>query len=852
MVAPNRPVATSTLPRQLTPFIGRHTEIADIGRLLADADCRLLTLVGPGGIGKTRLAIEVVARVGARFADGAVFVPLQAVSTAEFLVTAVADALHIAGTGQDDPQTQLFQYLREKTLLMVLDNFEQLQTAAGWLAELLQAATGVKLLVTSRETLNRQEEWLYPVAGLSIPQPETANWAGHDAVQLFAERARQVRHDFSLAVEVAHIIRLCCLVEGMPLALELAASWLKSLALADVVAELESGLDLLTTSQVDVPERHRSMRLIFDHTWQRLSPEEQQVFMRLSLFRGGFGREAATAVTGATLPLLAALVDKSLLRRDGHGRYQIHELLRQFAAEHLAADPAAFNHTADRHADYYTRFLGDRFTGLASGAQEKMLAEIGADLDNVRAAWQWAATQGQAAALEYAAATLHGFYQFRSRFQEGSDLFVLAVNAVAQLPPAPERDRALAFLLTHAAWLEMRFGRMEKATQMATQALALYATHDMLPALGAGTDPLTVLSVLAAIQGEFGRAVTLGQQAWQRGAARNDAQNMAYAGYGLTSALLAQGAYDAALRQAQAALAQAQTAGNRWLMAFIYNQLGQINQVLGQLTAARHYYQASYAIREGFDDPAGMALALNHLGELALAERAYEQAHDLYRQSMSLYQKLGDRGGLARACYGLAVASAKIGDEAAARHYFEQALRAAMAIQTPSVVLSLLVGIGEFLITSGPQQSGVAALLLAAHHPAAEQATRDEARQLLQEMGLADTAVPPTTEPELETLIPLLLAALTAVPSLSHILPAPPDLAETSPPVYPLLDPLSERELEVLQGIAAGLKNQEIADQLTVSLSTVKTHINNIYSKLGVTNRVQALARARTLHLLRQ
>ncbi len=848
--AANRP--TTRIPQQLTPFIGRHMEIADIGRLLANPDCRLLTLVGPGGIGKTRLAIEVASRVSAHFADGVVFVPLQAVSAAEFLVTAVADALKIAGTGQDDPQTQLFQYLRDKTLLLALDNFEQLRAAAGWLAGLLQAAPGVKLLVTSRETLNRQEEWLYPVGGLSVPPSQTTDWASHDAVQLFAERARRVRPDFSPAVEAVHIVHLCRLVEGMPLALELAASWLKSLTLADVVAELESSLDFLATSQADVPERHRSMRVIFDHSWQRLSPEEQQVFMRLSLFRGGFSREAATAVTGAALPLLAALVDKSLLRRDGHGRYQLHELLRQYAADHLTADPAVFNSTADRHADYYTRFLGDRFAELAGGAQEKSLAEISADLDNVRAAWQWAAARGEVAALEYAATGLHTFYQFRGRFQEGAEAFAQAIMAVEQTPPSLARDRAQAIILTCAGWLEMRFGRVEQATHMQQQALSLYAAHDLLPVPGAGTDPLTALAVLAVTGGQFAQAIDLGQRAWQRGAARNDAHNMAYAGYGLTSAMLAQGEVEAALRQAQATLAQAQTAGNRWLMAFIYNQLGQINQVLGQRTAARHYYQASYAVREGFDDPAGMALALNYLGELALAESELGQAHDLYRQSMGLYQKLGDRGGLARACYGLAVACARMGEQADARRYFEQALRAAAAVQTASLALSLFVGIGEFLVAGGRQRPGMAALALAIHHPAAEQATRDEAVRLWQSYGLAETAVTTANEITIETVIPLLLAELTAVFPLSHVLPVPPDVAGPSVLAHPLLDPLSERELEVLQGIAAGLKNQEIADQLTVSLSTVKTHINNIYSKLGVSNRVQALERARTLHLLEQ
>jgi ATP/maltotriose-dependent transcriptional regulator MalT len=267
---------------------------------------------------------------------------------------------------------------------------------------------------------------------------------------------------------------------------------------------------------------------------------------------------------------------------------------------------------------------------------------------------------------------------------------------------------------------------------------------------------------------------------------------------------------------------------------------------LGQGATARHYYQASYAIREGFDDPAGMALALNHLGDLALAESHYQEAHDLYRQSISLYQQLSDRGGLAHAFYEMGVACAQGGDRAEAQRHFEQALRTAAAIQAVPLTLSFLVGIGQFFLDGETYETGVAALALAATHPATEQPAREKAQQLLSQNGGVEL---PHHVLELDLLIPVLLADLTAVPPLDHLLTTPPAFSEPAP-AYPLLDPLSQRELEVLQAIAAGLKNQEIADRLVVSLSTVKTHVNNIYSKLGVTNRVQAVERARTLNLL--
>jgi DNA-binding CsgD family transcriptional regulator len=267
---------------------------------------------------------------------------------------------------------------------------------------------------------------------------------------------------------------------------------------------------------------------------------------------------------------------------------------------------------------------------------------------------------------------------------------------------------------------------------------------------------------------------------------------------------------------------------------------------LGQGASARHYYQASYAIREGFDDPAGMALALNHLGDLALAESHYQEAHDLYRQSISLYQQLSDRGGLAHAFYGMGLACAQGGDRAEAQRHFEQALRTAAAIQAVPLTLSFLVGIGQFLLDGEAYETGVAALALAATHPATEQPAREKAQQFLSQNGGVEL---PHHVPELDVLIPVLLADLTAVPPLDHLLTKTSASPEPTA-AFPLLDPLSQREMEVLQAIAAGLKNREIADRLVVSLSTVKTHVNNIYSKLGVTNRVQAVERARALNLL--
>ncbi len=352
------------LPTQPTSFIGRGPEVAKIIELLADPDCRLLTLVGTGGIGKTRLAIGAATKMVDAFAYGVYFVPLQSIQSTDFLISAVADAIKLPLSGQQDPQIQLFNHLDNKEMLLVLDNFEQLLDKGGaqLLVNILKAGSSVKLLVTSREVLNLQEEWLYPIHGLPVPDNvQTQNPEIYGAVQLFVERARQVQRDFSLADESEQVIRICQLVEGMPLAIELAASWTKVLSCANIAAEIQRNINFLSTSLRDVPERHRSMEAVCEQSWQLLPAEERRVFKRMSVFRGGFRREAAQAVAGASLSGLLRLVDKSLLRREASGRYAIHELLRQYAEEQLAQTSSEeIANTRELHCTYYMAFLADR------------------------------------------------------------------------------------------------------------------------------------------------------------------------------------------------------------------------------------------------------------------------------------------------------------------------------------------------------------------------------------------------------------------------------------------------------------------------------------------------------------
>ena len=750
----SKPVATPTIsspktkiPIFPTPLIGREREVEQLNQLLCDPQCRLLTLVGPGGIGKTRLAIEAAMQVQDLFPAGVYFIPLVSVSSFHAIVSTTANAIHFAFYGPSDPKVQLLNYLREKQMLLIVDNVEHLlvrepreETVVELLVEILQQTTQVKLLGTSRETLGMQEEWVFEVEGLPVPESIDAEGSTQNtSMELFLQRARRAHVGFNATPEdYPAIVHICQLVDGNPLGIELAAAWVRTLACDEIAQELEQGLDFLSISARDTPVRHRSLRAIFDHSWKLLTEEEQRVILRLSVFRGGFRREAAEQVAEANISLLSALVTKSLVRRSGAGRYDLHELIRQFAAEQLAERPDEQTASQARHGYYYLTFFSQAEGRFRSSAQRETLEELTAEMDNFRAAWDWAVVHGEFALVEQTVRMFFRLYDTRGWFQEGLDMLDGALNELEMVhghsPPERADQVALGHLLAIRSWFAYRLAQYEQAQAMLERSLEILRPLNEPRVL---VEAITFLGFVMDVTGNYVRALELYSEGLEMARAIGDwwfkAACLTFhtALVGITHDMVRP---EITHERLQSAMAEWRLIGEPSLIAFGLDFLSRSAMKLGRYDEARLALEENVALNSSIGFGWGLGGAYRGLGIVAQAQGQHRQAVEMFRKSLDTFTELGGSWFVARVLANMSWSILALGNDAEAEHIWREALRIATEIQGIPVALDVLAGFASLQAKQGDLEHALRLLLIVLNHPASWQETKDHADQLRAEL----------------------------------------------------------------------------------------------------------------------
>jgi predicted ATPase/DNA-binding SARP family transcriptional activator len=734
------PPLPNNLPAQTTPFLGRRVLLDGLRDALRDPACRLVTLVGPGGSGKTRLALqaggEAAAQAPALLADGVWFVSLASLRVGESIATALIQAL---GYGVDpgvDPAAALLRALRDKRLLLILDNYEHLLgenkgpfSGVRAVIEILRAAPDVQILVTSRVRLNVLAERVLFVGGMSFPSHrEEGDETQHSAVALFAERVRAIRPSFvHNGVTRAQVGRICRLVEGMPLAIVLAASWADVLSLDEIADRIAQGLEFLRADWADLPQRQRSMRAVFDASWQGLSKTEQAAFPALAVFRGSFALQGARAVSGATVEVMGSLLRTSFVARQSDSRFEIHELLRQYGEGKLRERSGGVEAACDAHCRYYARYFAD----LAPEMWRQGLGEAAPELENLLAAWRWAVQRGDVAALSAFVgrelASMYQIYVSLSMFAQGRADFGRAVAALRTCEPTPECTLALALALRGLSILATRLGQ-RRHDQDARQAIE--ESIAILERLGVEQE-LALSQIWAAIA--FG---------YDPGALRNALRlcrrigytyGIAWACHLLGGGAMYQGRYDEAEPYLREALHLMQITGHIRGTGWVVRSLGALARIQGQHAQAKAYYQQSFAAFQSTGARGYATYDLNWLGDVALEMGDYGEARQRYQEARKVAQDLSDRTTLAIAIAGLGDTARAEGDATGAEAYYRQALAVS---DVPNINLRphILLRQARQVAEGGDVALGVELTAIALHRPLADDETRARAQHLLDEL----------------------------------------------------------------------------------------------------------------------
>lgn len=776
--------ANDNRPYRLSPrnaaFVGRDEELALLNEYLTDPDKRLITLTGPGGSGKTAIATETGWRVARRFLGpffhGVFFVPLAGIDSEHLepssgsskfdpFITSVAEAIGFSFSGPRRPREQLARYLQDKSLLLIIDNVEHvIAKARPLIGDLLRQAPGIKILITSRERLGFNEEWVLEIEGLPYPgngylsviagrqHTDPVNLpAQYQAIALFESLGKRLVSDFSISDESdmtrancpdTAVQRIAQLVQGSPLGIELAASWLRMLSCKEIAAEIENSLDFLSSTMHDLPDRHRSLRAVFDSSWQLLNAQQQQTLRRLSVFHGPFDRPAATATTGTSLATLSALVDHSMLhRQDLHiddqtvGQYELLDTLRQYAAEKLETNDDEAGRIREQHAAFYLQFLHQQLEVLIGSNQHKAVAGISQNIREIRSAWRWSIQHQDISGLSRALEALGLFYYMRSWFAEGADLFGLAARELELRRNEPEVGMVWARLRARQGWFTFLLGRQQDGLNQLLESVELL--RPVVDRINLAYS-LNFTAAALTILGDYEGASSLCEEARAIYEQYQDAYGCAISNNILSQIAYQQGDYLKARHHCEESLAFEQELGNRWSIGFTLTNLGRVAFALEHYGEAHGYFQESLAIRQSLTDSRGQALCLRYLGETAQAQGKMDQAKRDFESSLSLFRNMGSQDETSATLNSLGHLALQREQYLEAQRYFTEALRIAKQAATMPRILEATISLAWLLAKKDPVESAQIAVTVQ-NNPAANRNSRKQAAKLLEDLRQTHT-----------------------------------------------------------------------------------------------------------------
>ncbi len=663
---------------QSSPFFGREEEMEEIEKLLLHSSTRLITLLGPGGFGKTRLALQAAADLIEKFEDGTYVIALAPLLSGQLMVGSIASAIKFFFAGPEDAKIQLLNHLKEKQMLLVMDNFEHIIEGSEWVEQMLNGAPRLKILVTSRESLGIEGEKVMEVKGLRYPSDgRTEGMEASSAVQLFLKSSHRIQPHFSLKPEDRRpLLEICRLLEGMPLGLELCATWVPSLSLSQIAEKIESSRDFLATSMPHLPARHRSLRAVFEYSWILLSEVQKKVLRGISVFRGSFSEQAARKVAGATENLLLYLANKSLLRVRSNGRFEIHELLKYYAKEKLFDDSTEREKVFNAHCFYFAQLMKKKEENLYGSGQKKVVEDLTEEIGNIREGWKRALEQLMEPEMDAYLGSLFFLFETKGWFQEAKENFQAAVEGVRKkydgVSSSPKSAQILlARLKAYSGFFENLLGRPKIAQNFFEESLRLYQSASDLKGAGFA---FSGLGIVNETQGHYEKAKTCYTKGYQAYHRVRDHFGIVWSLNNLGHIENRLGRHSQATELVKKSLAYSLADKDLRSQAYSHNLLGDILHDVGRFEEARAHYQKGLSAYLEIGDRKGIAWSFHSLGHEAVMFGDYAGARQMFREGMAISSDLGDSRAVAWSKGLLGQVSWATGDYPEALHLYEEAL----------------------------------------------------------------------------------------------------------------------------------------------------------------------------------